>query len=83
MIVDYADLLPTALDSIPRHFGFTPDAGERRAMAAASKLYSKDPLSKFAPDSAAKRLSADARIHELAEIHLDELSKYLQTLGHM
>lgn len=78
MMVDYAGLVPAALDAIPRHFGFTPDAEDSVAMLAASKVYSKNPSTKFVSDSAEKQSGADARMQELAAIHLADLRERLQ-----
>jgi hypothetical protein len=78
MIIDYADLIPAALDTIPRHFGFIPTAQEQAAMAATAKVDAKNPSAKFRADSADKQSSADARTRELAEIHLMELHMRLQ-----
>lgn len=77
LIVDYDDLIEAALDSIPRHFGFTPDPAERAAMEAATRVYSKNPVATFAPDSEQKRAGAAERTRLLAQTHLGELRNAL------
>lgn len=70
MLVDYAGL-PEAMDAaIPAHFGFTPDAGERAAMAAAKLRDAKAPDLAFRPDSQSKRAAVTAVTADAVARHL-------------
>lgn len=70
MLVDYVGL-PDAMDiAIPGHFGFTPDAGERTAMAVAKSRDAKEPDRVFQPDSERKRAEVTLVVADVVARHL-------------
>lgn len=70
MLIDYAGL-PEAMDvAVPEHFGFTPDAGERAAMAAAKSRDAKAPDRLFRPDSQDKRAGVTPIVADVVARHL-------------
>ncbi|WP_343519264.1 sulfotransferase [Sphingomonas sp.] len=80
MLVDYAEL-PYAMEaSIPGHFGFAPDAGEARAMAAARARDAKAPGERFVADVARKRAAVTPAIAAAVERFLDAPYARLKSL---
>jgi len=81
LAVNYRDL-PGAFERlILPHFGFTPDAAERALMRDALGVDAKSPTLPFAPDSAAKRAAASDRLRALAERHLADSVRQLDSIA--
>lgn len=81
LLIDYTDL-PEAMEiTVPAHFGFTPDAGERTAMAAAGVRDAKAPDRAFRPDSQAKRAEVTPIVAAVVERHLRAPYEQLGRLG--
>jgi Sulfotransferase family len=66
LVVEYGDL-PGAFDDVLDHVGLHPDAGERRAMAAAADFDAKRPGVPFVPDTEAKRSGAGEQLRAAAD----------------
>ncbi|MFL6862267.1 MAG: hypothetical protein ACJ8DZ_04640 [Allosphingosinicella sp.] len=67
LFVDYADFPEAIAAKILPHFGVTPDAGGRDAMAKAAAIDAKSPLQLFTPDAEAKRRGAAEAVRVAAE----------------
>lgn len=80
MAVDYAQLKQAALDTIPTHFGFSPDSSEIEAMRAAAGEYSKSPDISFESDSQRKQLAATTELRAAVALHLAPVHGRLASL---
>lgn len=80
LLVEYSDL-PDALNaSIPAHFGFIPDAGERAAFALAKSRDAKEPDRAFSPDSQRKRADVTPIVADVVARHLRAPYEQLEIL---
>jgi hypothetical protein len=80
MLVDYAELPGATASRIAPHFGFTPDAAEAAAMAAAAERDAKAPYQRFAADSAHKRAAASGKVREATARYLAPVHAELELL---
>ncbi len=81
LTIDYAELREAALDAIPAHFGFVPDASERAAMAEAGGADAKRPDQRFVADAERKRHAATPAAREAARTHLEPIRQRLAELS--
>jgi hypothetical protein len=78
MLVNY-QTLPQAVEArILPHFGWSPTADEREAMATAALIDAKAPGQAFRPDGAAKRAAVDPAMQAACALWLDDLHDRLE-----
>ena len=80
MLIHYPDLAQAMDAEIPAHFGFTPDAAERRLMDAAKARDAKAPGARFVADSDRKRAAVTPAIATAVAKHLREPYTRLEAL---
>lgn len=79
LIINYTDLPGAVDDLILPHFGITPDAKARAAMAAATRFDAKTPTEAFTGDSEAKQREAGAAVRSAAAL-ADQSYRRLESL---
>jgi gluconate kinase len=80
LLVNYSQLPHAVATAILPHFGVSPDARDRAAMAAAARRDAKSPGLPFAADSVAKQREASAEARTLAERWLGGVYRRLEAL---
>ncbi|PVM90602.1 aspartyl beta-hydroxylase [Caulobacter endophyticus] len=81
LLVNYDALPGAAAGRVLPHFGWSPDATEAQAMAAAALIDAKAPGQAFRPDGAGKRAAVDPAIRGACEDRLDGLHRRLEAAG--
>ncbi len=79
-LINYPDLAHAMESEIPAHFGFAPDAEERRLMSAAKSRNAKAPGERFVADSGSKRAAVTPAIAAAVGKHLREPYERLEEL---
>lgn len=81
LFVDYAELPEAFVTRILPHFGITPNAAERQAIAAALARDAKEPYKPFDPNKHAAPEGASAEVLAASERHLAPAVARLRAIG--